>query len=537
MEDILAVFSFLYPATLIILIILLAYYYNLSIKLKKSKFLNFLILLTIISYFISFFSNYDTELFLIVWFIRDMAVLILMFKLWKLFVKYKVIFVTVLSLLLIGLGYLYYERGDFSVFQKNKLLFEYDNSAELLFDIKNPKDLSKVKNLLKEYDPEILKAFPQVKDTAVTQLDDYYTVDIDNKELLSGLILELQSSGLVDWVEYNEVYTLSPIEQKTVDSTSSNVFSSNLLNDPYISKLWGFNYMDIDDFNVLLEKKKPVYRAKIFILDTGVDSEHEDLKDNYVSLNEKYNKDTDIHGTHCAGIACAVSNNNIGIASLNLTGKYTSITSITVLPGGRGSQESIIDGIIIAADNGADVISMSLGGKLIESKQRAYNEAIKYANNKGVIIVVAAGNENDNAKNHVPASCKGVITVSAVDENLSKAEFSNYVTDIEFKVAAPGVNIYSTVPANDYKSLNGTSMATPYVAGLVGVMKSINPDITTEEVYQILKSSGIDTKNTDATGKFIQPLKAISNLKSTGIKSHFIRFLNKTIIVKPKRKE
>lgn len=197
-----------------------------------------------------------------------------------------------------------------------------------------------------------------------------------------------------------------------------------------------------------------------------------------------------------------------------LNGDFVQITSVKVLSDqGVGSQKSIIGGIIKASDKKADVISMSLGGPNFGRRHKAYEEAIKYAQKSGAIVVVAAGNSNEDARKHIPAACKGVITVAAVDEKLNRASFSNYVTHLDMGIAAPGVNIYSTFPSNKYVSLNGTSMATPYVAGLLGVMKSVDPSLTTEKAYKILKETGINTKDTNKTGKFIQPNKVLEKLK------------------------
>jgi thermitase len=179
---------------------------------------------------------------------------------------------------------------------------------------------------------------------------------------------------------------------------------------------------------------------------------------------------------------------------------------------GSGTQQGIIKGIIEAADNGGDILSLSLGGPSSDRKQRAYKKAVDYAREKGCIVVVAAGNSNMNAKDYAPANTPGVITVSAIDEALNRAVFSNTVQDVAMGIGAPGVNVYSSIPNNGYDSWNGTSMATPYVAGLLGLMKSINPDLTTEEAYKILKETGIDTGDTDKTGKFIQPFNAVSKV-------------------------
>src|SRR5690606_34822652 len=106
-------------------------------------------------------------------------------------------------------------------------------------------------------------------------------------------------------------------------------------------------------------------------------------------------------------------------------------------------------------DLGADVISLSLGGPSNDSKQRAFEKAVQYANEAGAIVIVAAGNSNTSAKKFAPANAAGVITIAAVDAQLSKASFSNTTSDIKMKLSAPGVNIRSTFIKNSYKDLNG----------------------------------------------------------------------------------
>jgi thermitase len=159
---------------------------------------------------------------------------------------------------------------------------------------------------------------------------------------------------------------------------------------------------------------------------------------------------------------------------------------------------------------------MSLGGRSNSSRLKAYKDAIKYANKKDAIVVVAAGNSNTNAKQYSPANTPGVITVSAVDTLIGRASFSNYIQDVEMGIAAPGVQIYSTTPTlsrnGKYAAFNGTSMATPYVAGLVGLMRSLDPKINTKEVYKILDETGKPTKDTKKTGKLIYPVEAVKRV-------------------------
>jgi thermitase len=178
-----------------------------------------------------------------------------------------------------------------------------------------------------------------------------------------------------------------------------------------------------------------------------------------------------------------------------------------------GTQKSIIDGIIYAADAKVDVISMSLGGASNQSRQRAYNQAVAYANKKGVIVVAAAGNSNRPAEGYSPANAKGLIAVSAIGQDLLRAPFSNRCEKIDMAVAAPGVGVYSTKPRNHYQAHSGTSMACPFVAGLAGIMKSLDPDMDTKQFYQLISETGKTIPDGNRTGKLIQPAAALAALK------------------------
>ena len=432
-----------------------------------------------------------------------------------------------------GINHLYLVVGIilgsyFSYFDTLKSSFASSSSVhhsgvsadgEILFDIKNPAELAELTKMLSVYEVKVKKAFPEVIDTDITELDDYYVLDVPTKyeDKLDEILLLLHKSGKTDDEELNEVLSLDPNELKTQKRAKLLSTSNYAINDPHLDKLWAFDQMNFKEFYSYVNTTElvPQKKARIAILDTGVDANHEDIKDNFFSINSQYDIDKQSHGTHCAGIAAATSNNQLGIASFATAGNFVEVTSVKVLDdNGMGTEQTIINGIIEAADNKVDVISMSLGGPKRAEKQRAYDVAIKYANDKGVIVVVAAGNEGQNAKKVVPASCKGVITVSAVDNQLKKASFSNWVTDISYGIAAPGVDIYSTIPNNQYKSNSGTSMATPYVAGIVGIMKAINPLLTTQDVYEILHSTGIETQNTKETGRFIQPYEVLKKFNN-----------------------
>jgi len=384
---------------------------------------------------------------------------------------------------------------------------------ELLLELKEGKDLDQLKKLTRKYDLLYERAF-HPENHEFTDLDDYYLVEIPQgkEDKLEALTAAFLKNPAVDWVEKNDIVQIAPPMETPVRKSPAKEYG---VNDPGIKFLWGFDQMNVAGLYQFYRDNgiKPVKKPRIAILDTGVDGGHEDLKANFYSTNAKYDKDKAGHGTHCAGIAAAVSNNGLGIASFSPGSGFLTVTSIKVLSDfGSGTQANIIKGIIEASDKGADVISMSLGGRSDESKQLAYQKAVEYANKAGAIVVVAAGNDGAYARNIAPANTPGVITVSAVDTLLNRASFSNRITGLQMGVAAPGVNIYSTFPGNKYKNLNGTSMATPYVAGLLGVMKAYRPDLNTSDAYEILRRTGIPSGSPEETGPFIQPEKAIRDL-------------------------
>ena len=343
--------------------------------------------------------------------------------------------------------------------------------------------------------------------TEVTELDDYYILDVND---VAKAELALGRQAYVLYFEPNEIIEVEPQVSSDAEALKRNPSLS--INDPETSQQWIMEVMNMNAYYQLLAKQTPIKKAKIAILDTGVDGNHEDLKDNYFSVEKKYDDDPMGHGTHCAGIAAGVTNNGIGIGSLAGTGPkpFVEVTSVKVLSaGGMGTQKTIIAGIIEAADEGADVISLSLGGPSNASRQKAYSQAVKYAISQGAIVVSAAGNSNRDAKNYAPANSSGMITVAAIDDKLNRAVFSNTVNNVKQGIAAPGVAIYSTTPDNNYKVFSGTSMATPFVAGLLGVMRSVNPDLSATDAYKILKKTGVDSGDTKMTGKVVQPEAAL----------------------------
>jgi thermitase len=265
-------------------------------------------------------------------------------------------------------------------------------------------------------------------------------------------------------------------------------------NDPDWSLQWGPQKIEADwAWNTTVGSNSIL----VAVVDTGIDYDHPDLAANYVPLGYNWvNGNSDPrddfgHGTHCAGIIAAVTDNGVGISGL----AQVRIMSEKVLDSsGYGYWDWVAQGIIHAADQGANIISMSLGGY---GDSELVHEAVQYAYDKGVLVVAAAGNDDTNTKLY-PAGYPEVVSVAATDEYDSKAWLSNWGDWIE--LSAPGVDIYSTLPTYpvtldaglNYGYLSGTSMACPHVAGVAALAWSLHPSKTRDWLRLWLRSTADD---------------------------------------------
>ncbi len=336
-------------------------------------------------------------------------------------------------------------------------------------------------------------------------LSNYYRLKFSSNKDIMSLISDYENLDFVEFAEPNYVYTINKIP-----------------NDPQFGSQWGLNQEN--DCDIDAPKAWDIETGSsdvvVAVVDTGVDYNHEDLKDNIfrdsngdvIGYNFVGNNDNPMddhnHGTHCAGIIGAVGNNNVGISGVCWD---ISIMPVKVLSSsGSGSASGVADGICYAADNGADVISMSLGGS---QNSQTINNAINHAISKGVVLVAAAGNDNTQSKSY-PAGNEDVIAVAATNRNDDKASFSNYGDWVD--VAAPGVSILSTLIDNDYGSYSGTSMACPHVAGLIGLILSKKPSLSVDEVRTILRSTTdeLNSNKPIGTGRInaYKALKSFLNL-------------------------
>ena len=227
----------------------------------------------------------------------------------------------------------------------------------------------------------------------------------------------------------------------------------------------------------------------IAVIDTGVDYRHEDLAGKVIKGYDFVNEDFDPiddngHGTHVAGIAGAITNNERGVAGVCQNCSILAIKVITA--DGSGANSWIANGIANAVNLGARVINLSLGGL---DNSNTIRMAVEQAYQQGVVVIAASGNDGNGVPLY-PAVLPEVIAVGATNRYGERASFSSYGNHLA--LVAPGEAIYSTVAGNSYDAWNGTSMASPHVAGLVGLMLSRNPSMTNVQVRDVLIGTAQD---------------------------------------------
>ena len=206
------------------------------------------------------------------------------------------------------------------------------------------------------------------------------------------------------------------------------------------------------------------------------------------------------HGTHCSGIISAIRNNGIGMDGIADNVLIMPIRAVNTLRPGDERDKDIALSIRYAVDNGAKIISMSFGKSFSPQKQWV-DDAVKYAEQKEVLLIRAAGNDSKNIDttadypnpNFLNSSgrAKNMITVGAISSDTGlalTASFSNYGQK-EVDVFSPGVDIYSTVPENKYEFKSGTSMAAPVVAGIAALILEYYPKLTAEQIKDIILKS------------------------------------------------
>jgi thermitase len=247
----------------------------------------------------------------------------------------------------------------------------------------------------------------------------------------------------------------------------------------------------------------------IAVIDTGIDFDHPDLKNKIVSRGRDFvNDDWDAtddegHGTFVAGIAAAETNNDEGMAGVAWNCK---ILPVKVLGAdGFGEYINVCAGIIWAADNGAQVISLSLGLEEGEPPDELLRDALRYAYEKEVVVVASAG--NDDAAVLYPAAYDAYcLAVAATDYNDTRTTWSNFGPEVD--VAAPGDSVLSIVPtwywgpgSFPYAFGDGTSASVPHVAGLAGLIKGLKPWLSVDDIMNVIRFSADDVNSGEYPGR------------------------------------
>jgi len=298
--------------------------------------------------------------------------------------------------------------------------------------------------------------------------------------------------------------------------------ANNMMDDTNVSFLTGLNdYISGEEKKAEAAEKAP----KNFRNDI--------VKDNYNDINDRYYGNNDImagaenslHGTHVSGIIGAARNNGKGVEGI---ADNVKIMMIRAVPDGDEHDKDIALAIRYAVDNGARVVNMSFG-KGFSPEKKWVDEAVKYAQSKGVLLIHAAGNDaaNNDSTDNFPnpkfvsetITAPNWITVGASsDPKLGgslTASFSNYGKK-EVDVFAPGTKIYSTAPAmNEYKALSGTSMASPVVTGVAAFLMSYYPTLSAEQIKQVIENSAVKP-SIKAKNPGTEDLVDLTELSKTG---------------------
>ena len=356
--------------------------------------------------------------------------------------------------------------------------------------------------------------------THLGSLGSFYRLQFDLDQTLSDVIEALVEHELIELAQPNYIY-----RQKLVPN---DIKYSSQWGLPQVNATAGWDYETGSSNSIV-----------VAIIDSGIDHNHADLTTNiwknlgeipeneidddgngytddvygwdFHSIPEDNQPDEGEHGTHVAGIVGAISNNNQGIAGVMWS---CQLMAVRVL-GDQGSSDeggytsNIAKGITYAVNNGANIINMSLGA---DSNDFTLKEAIDYAYSQGVVLVAAAGNDNTTIETY-PAAYGNVISVGATDTNDSRANFSNYGSWVD--IVAPGVDIFSTVNGFDgYGNKSGTSMSTPFVSGLAGLILAKNPLLSPNQVTNTIRQSADQIEW--MTGEFIGRINIESALKYQG---------------------
>jgi subtilisin family serine protease len=340
-------------------------------------------------------------------------------------------------------------------------------------------------------------------------------LSVESDKSIEAALVSLKNNPDIVYAEPNYIYSIAlmPKEKsvtgKKLEKSAFAQYSSELPDDPSFGQLWGIRNTGSNepkgkvgvegaDINALKawDITRGSHAIRIAIIDTGVDFNHPDLIGNVDSENGfdfvhniKGGMDDHGHGTHCAGTIGAVHDNKLGVAGV--------MAEVTIIPvkfldsTGSGSLELAVKAIDYATELNVDLMSNSWGGG---GRSEALFEAIKRASDKGIIFTAAAGNSNSNNDTipSYPASYESpnIISVAALTAQNELANFSSFGRNT-VNIAAPGHNILSTIKGGGYEVMSGTSMATPHVSGVLGLLLAHEGRLPHDVLKERLNMTGV----------------------------------------------
>ncbi len=364
-----------------------------------------------------------------------------------------------------------------------------DQPAELLIRLRDGLDQSSARHFFARHDLIIIKHIPRIDVWLVTS----------SEMPTASFMHRLERSSDVSWAEPNGRVHTSGVTPND-DFYQTQQWNLRLIGLP---EAWVFTTGDANP---------------IAVIDTGIDLDHSDLaariwtnadevpdngldddSNGYVDDMHGWNfvsGSTLIlganHGTHVAGIAGAHTNNSIGIAGVSWQSPLMALQALN--SNGDGTWADVAEAIVYAADNGARILNLSLGG---EEASQTIEDAVSYARGQGCLIVAAAGNSKSQpAPVEYPAALPEVLAVAATTDSDATWSYSNRGPEVD--VAAPGATddprngIFSTSSYNQYAIMSGTSMATPHVSGLAALVWSLQPTLTADQVAHVIISTAHD---------------------------------------------
>jgi len=346
---------------------------------------------------------------------------------------------------------------------------------EVLIKISPGADVEKI---VAEVGGSIIEMLPQVS---------VIRVKLKSGVSVAGAIQILEELEGLEYVEPNRIYYMDLVPNDT----------------GYTNRQWAPQLAGAEEaWNITTGDNSII----IAVTDTGVDGTHPDLSGKVIAgydtfhniaISANTNSDVHGHGTHCAGIAAAVGNNNQGMAGVAWGSKIMPIKISDDGPDYSANDFDMAQAFIWVAESGADIISCSFGGK---EYSQTMKDAIDYAViDMGCVMVASMGNSAVNEVNY-PAGYQSVIAVGATNAHDEIADFST--TGNHMSVCAPGVEIYSTLPGNIYEYWDGTSMACPFVSGAAALILSHNPGMSPEAVKTQLEDTAVDLGSTGFDSTF-----------------------------------